>query len=81
MSEFQTEGTIIELHSMDDDEILSGYWSGYKGEPEPGSDKSNSFYHGWCNGMVDSKRMEPTQRQMLLAREIVETGYLVIAKH
>jgi hypothetical protein len=36
-----------------DDEVVEGYRSGYRGEAEPGSDKSRSFFHGWRNGRVD----------------------------
>lgn len=77
MSEFQTAGTIIELHSLNEKEMLEGYQVGFSvGGPEPESDKGPSYYHGWCNGMVDSHRMESTERQRMLAREVIETGYL-----
>jgi ribosome modulation factor len=34
-------------------EMLQGYWSGLKGEPEPGDNRSYSFKHGWRNGRDD----------------------------
>lgn len=34
-------------------DVIDGYRSGYRGESEPGSDKSRSFFHGWRNGRVD----------------------------
>jgi hypothetical protein len=76
MSEFQTAETIEDLSSLDEADIMAGYNSGYKGDAEPGSDRSRSFYHGWKNGMVDSKRLVITPEQQRLAREIVQTGYL-----
>lgn len=34
-------------------EMLAGYWDGLNGEPEPGSNRSRSFRHGWKNGRDD----------------------------
>ena len=76
MSEFQSAATIEDLSSLDEAEMLEGYQAGYKGEAEPGNDRSRSYYHGWRNGMVDSKRLVATPEQLDLARVIVETGYL-----
>jgi hypothetical protein len=76
MSEFQSAATIEDLSSLDETEMLEGYQAGYKGEAEPGSDRSRSYYHGWRNGMVDSKRLVATPEQLHLARVVVETGYL-----
>jgi hypothetical protein len=71
MSEFQPVRTKADLDNLDDDEMVSGYMSGYRGENEPGNDKSRSFWHGWRNGRVDGRhdRLDPAQMQ--LARAIV----------
>lgn len=78
MSEFQSAATIEDLSSLDEAEMLEGYQAGYKGEAEPGSDRSRSYYHGWRNGMVDSKRLDATPEQLNLAREVVQSGYLKV---
>jgi hypothetical protein len=45
--------TIEELDSLDLDEICEGYREGFAGEPEPGNNRSKSFWHGWRNGYHD----------------------------
>ena len=70
MSEFQPVETVEDLNSLDDDEMLAGYRHGLSDGAEPGSDKSRSFWHGWRNGAVDSKRKEIDGHQMRLAEAI-----------
>ncbi|MFC4275547.1 hypothetical protein [Achromobacter aloeverae] len=74
MSEFQPVRTKADLDTLDDDDIVAGYMHGLNGGDEPGSDKSRSFWHGWRNGMVDSRRAEPDSAQGELARELVGIG-------
>lgn len=74
MSEYQPVRTMAELKLLDSDEIVQGYRAGLDapfGAPEPGSDKSRSYWHGWRNGSSDGghRAIDPAQRQ--LAREIV----------
>lgn len=71
MSEYQPVKTKADLELLDDDEVVAGYMAGFKGAAEPGSDKSRSYWHGWRNGMVDSKRVRIDDAQMMLAREVV----------
>lgn len=70
MSEFQPVETVEDLNGLDDDEMLEGYMYGLNNDAEPGSDKSRSFWHGWRNGAVDSKRKEIDGHQMRLAEAI-----------
>lgn len=70
MSEFKPVSTRQDLLNLDTNDIVDGYWHGFYGNPEPGSDKSRSFWHGWRNGMVDSKRMEMDCHMRQLAMEI-----------
>jgi hypothetical protein len=73
MSEFQPLSTMAELDALDSDECLAGYRSGWSGDPEPGSDKSKSHWHGWRNGMMDSGRMALDTASHSLVREVVGT--------
>ena len=73
MSEFLPVTTKADLDALDQDDIVRGYQSGLRGESEPGSDKSRAFWHGWRNGMVDSRRAEFDTAQTMLAREVVGT--------
>ena len=71
MSEFQKVATLNDLKNLDDDEILKGYRSGLNKEPEPGSDKSRSFWHGWRNGMIDRGVFPSDSESSQLAQEYV----------
>jgi hypothetical protein len=53
------------------DEVVEGYRSGYRGEAEPGSDKSRSFFHGWRNGRVDGGHDQIDCAQQEFARSYV----------
>lgn len=73
MSEYQPVSTKEDLALLDDNEIVEGYRAGTRGDSEPGSAFSRSYWHGWRNGMVDSKRMEKDVDQAILAREVLGT--------
>ena len=76
MSEFQPVTTLEDLNSLDEGEMLEGYWSGYDGWPEPGNNRTRSFWHGWRNGAVDGKHREKDDAQAQLARLVVRSNYL-----
>ncbi|WP_211440967.1 hypothetical protein [Collimonas humicola] len=70
MSEFTKVSTLAEVAMLDKDEMMLGYWHGFEGNDEPGSDKSKSFWHGYRNGRVDGGFAEPDLAQKQLAHEI-----------
>lgn len=76
MSEFQPVTTIADLETLDDAETQEGYFDGYDGEPEPGNNRSRSYWHGWRNGAVDGGHREKDEHQAMLAHEVIETGWL-----
>ena len=71
MSEYQPLSSIAELAFIDDGECVAGYLAGLHGEPEPGSDKSKSYWHGWRNGMMDTGRLPLDGAARNLAHEFV----------
>jgi hypothetical protein len=71
MSEFQAVATLAELELLDQDDILAGYRAGFDGVPEPGSDKSRAYWHGWRNARVDRGLAQSDRAQQLLAQEYV----------
>lgn len=71
MSEFNPVSTKQDLDQLDSNDIYQGYLAGLRGDSEPSSAFSRSYWHGWRNGMVDSKRAEIDHHQRKLAREIV----------
>lgn len=70
MSEFTPVSTKADLDCLDSDEIVAGYRVGFDGVPEPGSDRSRSYWHGWRNGMVDGGHATIDVHQHLLAHEV-----------
>lgn len=76
MSERQPITKAADLDMLDDAEVLEGYRDGRAGEPEPGDNRSLSYWHGWRNGAADGKhrQIDPAQRE--LARDVIRTGYL-----
>jgi len=71
MGEYQPLSTISELAVLDGDDCVAGYCAGLDGAPEPGSDRSKSYWHGWRNGMMDSGRMPHDEASRKLAAEFV----------
>ena len=64
-----------DLDTLDDAELLEGYFDGFDGEPEPGDNRSLSYWHGWRNGSVDGKHRKPDAAQGALIRDVTRTRY------
>lgn len=71
MSEYQPISSVHDLAHIDDEECVAGYIAGLNGDPEPGSDKSKSFWHGWRNGMMDTNRLPIDEAARNLVAEVV----------
>lgn len=65
--------TAADLAKLDEAEMIEGYWDGFKGEAEPGGNRSLSFWHGWRNGAVDGKHREIDSAQVALAQDVVRS--------
>lgn len=63
----RTIPTLSELADLDGAELLEGYHDGRAGEPEPGDNRSLSYWHGWRNGAVDGGHREKDPEQAALA--------------
>jgi len=70
MSEFKPVTTAAELETLDEAEIVEGYFDGAAGWPEPGNNRSRSYWHGWRNGAADKGHRPTDAAQMALAREV-----------
>lgn len=66
---------IAAFENMTEDEIIEGYYDGLKNEPEPKGNRSQSYWHGWRNGMVDGRHAKPDEAQRDLARDAIQKGY------
>ena len=65
-----------ELTGLDDAETVEGYMDGHNGEPEPGDNRSKSYWHGWRNGSIDGGHREKDAAAAELARRVIAEGYL-----
>jgi hypothetical protein len=45
--------TLADLLELDVEEIVAGYRSAERGDPEPGGNSSRAFHHGWRARMMD----------------------------
>lgn len=64
------------LDYLDSTEVLEGYEDGRAGLPEPGDNRSFSYWHGWRNGSVDGRHRQPDAAGMALAKDVIDSGYL-----
>ena len=62
---------LSELLELSRDEILEGYISTKKGDPEPGDNRSRAFHHGWRTAMMDLGEMKIPDEHRRLVREIM----------
>jgi hypothetical protein len=72
MSDFFPVRTMADLKTLDEREIFEGYLAGWENSPEPGNNRSRSYWHGWRNGMMDRGHMEPDDASISLAHEYVQ---------
>jgi hypothetical protein len=68
MREFVPVTTLADLATLDDAEVLEGYRDGFAGDPEPGNNRSRSYWHGWRNGALDGGHRQKDAAQAELAR-------------
>lgn len=79
-SNAQPVRTAADLDTLDDAEIVEGYHDGRTGEPEPGGDRSRSFWHGWHVGRVDGGHDRPDADGMALVDGVLRDGGFLLAK-
>jgi hypothetical protein len=64
------------LDSLDNTDVLEGYHDGRAGDPEPGDNRSFSYWHGWRNGRIDGGHDKPDAASAALAKDVIESGWL-----
>ena len=60
--------TLEELDELDEAEMIDGYISAERGDPEPGDNHSRSYHHGWRTRMMDLKEIEVPENHRELVR-------------
>ena len=68
--------TIEDLLTLDDDELLDGWMSYQRGDPEPGLNRGRSFWWGWTNRRNDALGIV-THEQARLAGLICRNGRMM----
>lgn len=68
---FEPVRTMADLETLDEEQIVEGYRSAERGDPEPGPNRGRSFWHGWRNKMMDLGELPHDEASRTLAREYV----------
>ena len=68
---FEPVKTVTELNALDQAEILEGYVSAERGDPEPGPNRGRAFWHGWRCRMMDYGLIEIDAAHRALAHELL----------
>ena len=63
--------TLVELDALCDQEVFEGYSSTNRGDPEPRTNRSRAFYHGWRVRMMDLREIEVPPEHANLVRQWV----------
>lgn len=63
--------TVADLETLNEDDLLEGYMSAQRGDPEPGENRGRAFWHGWRNRMIDYGELQPDAASMALAHDYV----------
>jgi hypothetical protein len=68
---FEPVRTMVDLETLDEAQMVEGYMSAERGDPEPGPNRGRSFWHGWRNRMIDLGGLPKDDAAGSLAREYV----------
>ena len=66
---FQPVRTKADLDTLNEADILEGYMSAQRGDPEPGENRGRAYWHGWRNRMIDMGAIKPDAASAQLAHE------------
>lgn len=73
---FEPVSTLDELDSLNEADMVEGYSSAQRGDPEPGENRGKSFWHGWRNRMMDYGEIPHDEAARKLANLCVERSRL-----
>lgn len=77
---FEPVRTRVDLQSLDEKDIVEGYMSAERGDPEPGENRGRAFWHGWRNRMMDLGVIPLDDASRQLVREVLQAGLDVARK-
>jgi hypothetical protein len=70
---FKPVSTLEDLATLDAFDILDGYRSAERGDPEPGENRGRAFWHGWRNRMIDNGELPSDEASRALAHAYLES--------
>jgi hypothetical protein len=76
MQKFEQPRTLAELDELDAAEIVEGYSSAERGDPEPGPNRGRAFWFGWRNRMMDFGLLPIDDTHRALVKEIIARNRL-----
>jgi hypothetical protein len=68
MAEFAPVSTVADFYRLEEGDVLEGYLDGFSAAADPGSHRSRSYWHGWCNGRLDAGLLLPDLAQIRLGQ-------------
>lgn len=72
MANFEPVRTLADLDTLDEADMIEGYMSAERGDPEPGANRGRAFWHGWRCRMMDHKEIPIDPDHLKLVGELVE---------
>ena len=63
--------TKADLDNLSETDIIEGYLSAERGDPEPGENRGRAFWHGWRNRMMDIGVLPQDDASRQLVREVL----------
>jgi len=66
---FEPIRTLADLDSLSEADMIEGYASAERGDPEPGENRGRAFWHGWRCRMFDYGVLEAEDFHRALVRD------------
>lgn len=73
---FSPVTTKAELETFSEADVLEGYLSAERSDPEPGENRGKGFWHGWRNRMIDLGELPSDGSGVALIQDIKRNGGL-----
>lgn len=73
---FEPVRTLADLDALNEADIIEGYTTTQRGDPEPGPNRGRAFWHGWRNRMMDYGELPHDDASRHLVHEYVTRGDL-----
>jgi hypothetical protein len=74
---FEPVRTLVDLYSLDHEEIFAGYTEYRPGDPEPGPNRGRAYWHGWRNAAMDHRELPLDEASAQLAHAVCPKGRFV----